>query len=244
LSPTGNPMIRLKCHHGMFLGIPLYIVMLTFSCQRLEVPFILQPDTDFQCIDASGTTADSWLEMPLRPDRPIPVRCAVSVFFIYNRPSCSWKAELVIDHLTDLGHLLTFIVNTLFCCFHNNSSLGRDGERNCCRRDDLCVAGSSDNRHGTHSFLAALSSTNALKRGIRRSFPSALIPASKAPASRRAFPAPALSRAAHIRRRHHKPRSARKAAAPDTRLDFVLRYPYDKARYVHRLSEEAPAAAR
>lgn len=168
MSPTGNPMIRLKCHHGMSLGIPLYIVMLTFSCQRLEVPFILQPDTDFQCIDASGTTADSWLEMPLRPDRPIPVRCAVSVLFITFLPrhSCSSKAELVIDYLTDLGHLLTFLVDTLLCCFHNNPSLCRDGERNCCRRDDLRVPNPSDNRHGTDPFLAALSSTNAFKRGV------------------------------------------------------------------------------
>ncbi|KAF9482332.1 hypothetical protein BDN70DRAFT_801784 [Pholiota conissans] len=46
---------------------------------RLEVPFILQPDADFQCIDASGTSTDSWLEMPLRPDRPIPVRCAITL---------------------------------------------------------------------------------------------------------------------------------------------------------------------
>lgn len=41
------------------------------------MPFLIHPDTDFQCIDASATTPESWLELPLRPDRPIPVRCAV-----------------------------------------------------------------------------------------------------------------------------------------------------------------------
>ncbi|KAF8903298.1 hypothetical protein CPB84DRAFT_1774459 [Gymnopilus junonius] len=45
----------------------------------LEVPFLIQPDTDFQCIDASATTPESWLELPLRPDRPIPVRCAITL---------------------------------------------------------------------------------------------------------------------------------------------------------------------
>ncbi|PPQ73923.1 hypothetical protein CVT26_006549 [Gymnopilus dilepis] len=46
---------------------------------RLEVPFLIHPDADFQCIDASATTQESWLELPLRPDRPIPVRCAITL---------------------------------------------------------------------------------------------------------------------------------------------------------------------
>ncbi|KAF8966571.1 hypothetical protein BDZ97DRAFT_1657490 [Flammula alnicola] len=46
---------------------------------HLEVPFLVQPDADFQCIDASAATPNSWLEMPLRPDRPIPVRCAITL---------------------------------------------------------------------------------------------------------------------------------------------------------------------
>ncbi|KAG5651835.1 hypothetical protein H0H81_007241 [Sphagnurus paluster] len=46
----------------------------------LEAPILFQPDQDFQSIDASPENPQSWLEMPLRSDRPIPFRCAVSYF--------------------------------------------------------------------------------------------------------------------------------------------------------------------
>ncbi|KAH9478449.1 hypothetical protein JR316_0008904 [Psilocybe cubensis] len=46
---------------------------------HLEVPFLIQPDADFQCADASVATPESWLEMPLKSDRPIPVRCAITL---------------------------------------------------------------------------------------------------------------------------------------------------------------------
>ncbi|CAA7264395.1 unnamed protein product [Cyclocybe aegerita] len=45
---------------------------------HLEIPFLMQPD-DFQCVDASTTASGSWLEMPLKADRPIPVRCAMTL---------------------------------------------------------------------------------------------------------------------------------------------------------------------
>ncbi|KAF8800580.1 hypothetical protein BYT27DRAFT_7262738 [Phlegmacium glaucopus] len=44
---------------------------------HLEVPFLLQPDVEFQCADASPTTP--WLEMPLKSDRPLPFRAAITV---------------------------------------------------------------------------------------------------------------------------------------------------------------------
>ena len=46
---------------------------------RLEAPIIYQPDTDFQSLDGLYLEPDSWLEIPLRSDRPIPFKCAVSV---------------------------------------------------------------------------------------------------------------------------------------------------------------------
>ena len=60
-------------------GITFVYFRADFSLVSLEVPFILQPDAEFQCADASGTAPESWLEMPLIADRPIPVRCAVSI---------------------------------------------------------------------------------------------------------------------------------------------------------------------
>ncbi|KAF9568301.1 hypothetical protein CPC08DRAFT_679979 [Agrocybe pediades] len=56
---------------------------------HLEVPFLLQPDTEFNCADASATVPESWLEMPLNADRPLPVRCAVTLptSLSFSRPS-------------------------------------------------------------------------------------------------------------------------------------------------------------
>ncbi|KAF9458236.1 hypothetical protein BDZ94DRAFT_1201451 [Collybia nuda] len=45
----------------------------------LEVPILFYPDSDFQSIDATSQSPQSWLEMPLRSDRPIPFRCAVTL---------------------------------------------------------------------------------------------------------------------------------------------------------------------
>lgn len=45
---------------------------------RLETPILIQPDLDFQSLDALSQEPDSWLEMPLISDRPIPFQCAVS----------------------------------------------------------------------------------------------------------------------------------------------------------------------
>ncbi|EKM58006.1 uncharacterized protein PHACADRAFT_206848 [Phanerochaete carnosa HHB-10118-sp] len=46
---------------------------------RLEAPVIYQPDTDFQSLDGLYLEPDSWLEIPLRSDRPIPFKCAVTL---------------------------------------------------------------------------------------------------------------------------------------------------------------------
>ncbi|KAF8887600.1 hypothetical protein BD779DRAFT_1672726 [Infundibulicybe gibba] len=55
----------------------------------LEVPILYQPDADFQSMDALEEKPDSWLEMPLRSERPIPFRCAVTVpaSFKFSRKS-------------------------------------------------------------------------------------------------------------------------------------------------------------
>lgn len=45
---------------------------------RLEAPVLFQPDIDFQSVDGSAMEPQSWLEMPLMSERPIPFHCAVS----------------------------------------------------------------------------------------------------------------------------------------------------------------------
>ncbi|KAK0203406.1 hypothetical protein DFS33DRAFT_1383665 [Desarmillaria ectypa] len=44
----------------------------------LEAPILYHPDVDFQSLDGLGDNG-SWLEMPLRADRPVPFRCAITL---------------------------------------------------------------------------------------------------------------------------------------------------------------------
>ncbi|KAG7441119.1 uncharacterized protein BT62DRAFT_982887 [Guyanagaster necrorhizus] len=44
----------------------------------LEAPILYHPDVDFQSLDGLGDQG-SWLEMPLRTDRPVPFRCAITL---------------------------------------------------------------------------------------------------------------------------------------------------------------------
>lgn len=45
----------------------------------LDVPIFYHSDADFQSIDISPKEHTSWLEMPLRCDRPMPFRCAITL---------------------------------------------------------------------------------------------------------------------------------------------------------------------
>jgi hypothetical protein len=45
----------------------------------LEVPIVLHPDPDFHSLDGLQDDTSSWLEMPLKTDRPISFRCAVTL---------------------------------------------------------------------------------------------------------------------------------------------------------------------
>lgn len=62
---------------SLFTGVTSSLMLILFS---LEIPILFQPDTDFQSLDGIPPHPDSWLEMPLSPDRPVPFRCAVSVY--------------------------------------------------------------------------------------------------------------------------------------------------------------------
>ncbi|KAF7316203.1 hypothetical protein MIND_00138700 [Mycena indigotica] len=45
----------------------------------LDVPIIMHQDTDFHSVDVKPDNSTSWLEMPLKSDRPTTFRCAVTL---------------------------------------------------------------------------------------------------------------------------------------------------------------------
>ena len=47
---------------------------------RLDAPVLFHPDTDLGSVDGSAIEPESWLELPLVPERPIPFSCRVSVY--------------------------------------------------------------------------------------------------------------------------------------------------------------------
>ncbi len=141
----------------------VFIAVLTFSLVSLEVPFILQPDAEFQCADASGTTPESWLEMPLIADRPIPVRCAVSIHteaFFYA------KLTYGIDYPPYRRDLLTIVIHSLLCCFHNNAAVCGNGKGNCSRRINTCLISPRNQCHRAPDLPSPLPTVDAIQRGL------------------------------------------------------------------------------
>ncbi|TRM63700.1 hypothetical protein BD626DRAFT_548051 [Schizophyllum amplum] len=66
----------------------------------LEVPIMIYSDVDFESLDGKSTRRDdSWLEMPLKSDRPIPFRCAISFFVVFTTTprSASLAREIASD---------------------------------------------------------------------------------------------------------------------------------------------------
>ncbi|KAI1794484.1 hypothetical protein LXA43DRAFT_143333 [Ganoderma leucocontextum] len=45
----------------------------------VEAPVIYEPDHGFRSLDGSAMEPESWLEIPLKPDRPLPFSCAVTI---------------------------------------------------------------------------------------------------------------------------------------------------------------------
>ncbi|PIL23310.1 hypothetical protein GSI_14621 [Ganoderma sinense ZZ0214-1] len=45
----------------------------------VEAPVIYEPDHGFRSLDGSAMEPESWLEIPLKPDRPLPFSCAVTL---------------------------------------------------------------------------------------------------------------------------------------------------------------------
>ncbi|KAJ7765341.1 hypothetical protein B0H16DRAFT_1310164, partial [Mycena metata] len=52
---------------------------LTQEPSLLTIPVIVQVDTDLHSLDGPPESQDSWIEIPLRSPRPVPVQCAVTL---------------------------------------------------------------------------------------------------------------------------------------------------------------------
>ncbi|TCD67425.1 hypothetical protein EIP91_012397 [Steccherinum ochraceum] len=46
---------------------------------RVNATVLYEPDSDFQSLDGLSVEPDAWLEIPLRADRPVPFKCAITL---------------------------------------------------------------------------------------------------------------------------------------------------------------------
>ncbi|KIJ59377.1 hypothetical protein HYDPIDRAFT_162488 [Hydnomerulius pinastri MD-312] len=73
----------------------------------LEAPISFQPDVDFQSLDGSSIEPESWLEMPLKSERPIPFHCAVTLPRPQTFSRCSSIPYFVVFTTTPRSSCLT-----------------------------------------------------------------------------------------------------------------------------------------
>ncbi|KAJ7485863.1 hypothetical protein FB451DRAFT_1128128 [Mycena latifolia] len=52
---------------------------LTGKSSVLTVPIVIRPDPDFESLDGLPEARISWLEIPLKPHRPVPFQCAITL---------------------------------------------------------------------------------------------------------------------------------------------------------------------
>ncbi|KAF8843916.1 hypothetical protein BDN67DRAFT_88951 [Paxillus ammoniavirescens] len=74
---------------------------------KLEAPILFQPDADFQPLDGPAIEPDSWLEMPLKSERPIPFNCAVTLPRPRKFSRCSSIPYFVVFTTTPKSSCLT-----------------------------------------------------------------------------------------------------------------------------------------
>ena len=107
--------------------------MVTELCARLEAPLLLHPDADFQSLDGISMEPSSWLEIPLRADRAIPFKCAVSIHVVdYGR------TVFIMDPLGYIArpsHVLAVDFHSLLRRLHNTTAVTSHGPRNRRGRD-------------------------------------------------------------------------------------------------------------
>lgn len=101
LSLHGNRQTIMEVRHSEWCKLHLTVALVNQNCS-LEVPILIEPDSDFQSVDATILNPDSWLEMPLKSDRPLPFRCAVSI------NSCSWLNSIIQELQITLPTFVTF----------------------------------------------------------------------------------------------------------------------------------------
>lgn len=105
----------------------------------LEAPIVYQPDTDFHSVDGVIEKGpESWLEMPLRTDRPVPFRCAVSDYCLplWDRTLTSRSPS---DHPPHKCDILSFQLYFIFRGVHHDTAVAEPCAGDCLGRDDLRI---------------------------------------------------------------------------------------------------------
>ncbi|EMD35360.1 hypothetical protein CERSUDRAFT_116150 [Gelatoporia subvermispora B] len=71
--------------HGVERAEVSYKVVATWALDdgnrkaSIEAPILYQPDVGFESLDGLSLEPESWMEIPLKSDRPIPCKCAVAL---------------------------------------------------------------------------------------------------------------------------------------------------------------------
>ncbi|KAF5314534.1 hypothetical protein D9611_007194 [Ephemerocybe angulata] len=78
-SAEGNPFAA-SCEVSYKVVVAWYPETILQTPSHLEVPIVIQGDSDFESKDAGlGASGDSWVEMPLKTERPLPVKFAIAL---------------------------------------------------------------------------------------------------------------------------------------------------------------------
>lgn len=86
---------------------------------------MFQPDADFQSEDGLSLEPDSWLEIPLHSDRPIPFSCAVS-FLILGRGSSLIQLQITLPDPAVFTRSATVPFFVVFTTKPRSSALARE----------------------------------------------------------------------------------------------------------------------
>ncbi|KAI0754332.1 hypothetical protein C8Q80DRAFT_1216421 [Daedaleopsis nitida] len=130
----------------------------------VEAPIIYQPDPDFQSLDGSAMQTDSWLEIPLKADRQLPMTCAVTLPYPATFSRTSSIAYFVVFTTNPRSSTLA---REIAADATISVSLTREVHIDAIRRYSPSTASSTPSNSSDESDLPPVASRRLLNRVVR-----------------------------------------------------------------------------